>query len=176
MLTESPTLLWASTTIERTPPIIGLLLVNSCGWVTRVSAPTAPLSCKNIILTAGSGEHDMSVNITVLKKFSNSPSDWHVSWVQFGSRVQFVSQTGFTLAAIWSRSQACEFDTATEHFYLWQHIIMIMLADYRKFCIPILMHVASLATCMSMGIIKPSNNIKLIKVTITPIAISLPGN
>ena len=143
MLIESPILLSANTTIERAPPIARLVLVTSWDWVTRVSAPIAPLSCMNIILTAGSGKHDISVNVTVLKKFSNSLSDWHVSWVQFGSRVQFVSQTGFTLAAIWSRSQACEFDTATEHFYLWQRIIMIMLANYRKFCI---------CTCMTLCI------------------------
>ena len=126
MLIECPTVLWANTTIARTPPIARLVLVTTWDWVTSVSVPTSPLSCKNIILTAGSGKHDMSVNVTVLKKFSNSPSDWHVSWVQFGFRVQLLSQSGFTLAAIWSRSHTCGFDTATENI-----IIILNLWQYR---------------------------------------------
>ena len=115
MLIEWLTVLWASTTIVRRPPIPWLALITTWGSVTRMSAPTLPLPCMNTILTPGNAGHDMSVNIMLLKKFSNIPSARQVNWVQFGFLVQFVSQSGFTLLAIWSRSQVCMFDVATEN-------------------------------------------------------------
>ena len=118
MLTECPTVLWATTTIVRIPPIPWLVLVTTWGSVTRIFGPSLPLSWVNTIFTAGSVRQDISMNVILPKKFSNTPFVWHVSWVQFVFWVQSLSQLGFTLLAIWSMSQVCWTDVP---WTAWMH-------------------------------------------------------
>ena len=114
MFIEWPAVLFADTKIVSWPLFPGFVLVTTWVRVTRKSAPTWPLSWKNIILTPGSAEQDMSMNVMTLKKFTSSLSAWQVSWVHSGFLVQFLSHSGFVLSAIWSRSHICGVDAATE--------------------------------------------------------------